>query len=327
MGSKVLRDMNNFCGGEKCHGLSSLISGWLQQQSIDLKMAALLREIGEHKGRAEFYGVHALTVIDSLREMTAEHSAASANRMEGMADPREQANYKGILLKLQGSAGKSPLSADGIKTIHATLFRGTDSLGSFGGQCGSAEADERLAELCLSYNKLEKTLEPLLLVGACFLELLCLRPFDAGNDRVAQLTAAWLLQRRGYGVSRFVSLERMMEESKKEYAEARKKSSTGWAESRHDIRPWWNYWLKLLARAYRDLTARARILARRKGVKTELVLDAMKAMGEGFTLRQIQQRAPECGIELIRKICKAEKAAGRIQCLGRGPNALWRVKK
>ena len=306
--------------------MSSLDSRWLLGQTIDVKMAALLRELGEHKGRAEQYGVQTLRVIESLREMTAEHSAAAASRLDDMKNPLEQENYRKILLDMQETAGKLSLSSETIRNIHANLFRGTESYERQGGKCRDERADEQLAELCHDYGKLEKKADPILLTGAFILDMLCLRPFAEGNGRVTQLTVAWLLQRQGYGVSRFVSLERIVEETKREYSLALRKSGADGQASCRDIRPWWAYWLKLLVRAYRDLTARARVLARRKGVKTELVLESMKSLPDGFSLRQVQQRVPGCGIELIRKICKEEKAAGRIQCLGRGPNALWQVK-
>ena len=305
--------------------MSSLSTSWLQKQTIDLKMAALLREIGEHKGRAELYGVQTLTVIESLREITAEHSAAAASRLDGIKNSFEQANYKKILLNIQEFAGKLPLSPDTIKNIHADLFAGTEAYEPRAGKCRSAAVDEQLSDLCRSYSKQEQKADPVLLTGAFILDLLCLSPFAAGNGRVAQLTVAWLLQRQGYGVSRFVSLERMVEATQRQYTLALGRSAAGWQDSCHDLRPWWRYWLKLLVRAYRDLTGRAQALARRKGVKTELVLDSMKSMPDGFSLRQVQRQVPGCGIELIRKICKEEKAAGRIQCLGRGPNALWRM--
>lgn len=75
------------------------------------------------------------------------------------------------------------------------------------------------------------------------------------------------------------------------------------------------------------MSARAEALGGRRGVKTELVLAWIDAESDDFSIRQIQQQIPECGIELIRKIIKEQKNAGRILCLGRGPHSLWRKKK
>ena len=304
--------------------MSSFVPGWLQKQSINLCMAANLREIGEHKGRSELNCVQSLTIVDALRNMTAEHSAAAAARLEGIENPVEQANYGKLLLEVQGKYARFPVRATTILAMHAGLFQGT---GVPAGQCRNGESIMAVESLCENYCRQEGLMDPVLLTGAFVFDFYSLQPFAQGNERTAQLLASWLLQKQDYCVSRFVSLERIMEETKTEYAEALNDSSVGWHASRHDMGPWWSYWLGILVKAYRTFTARTLVLAKRRGVKTDLILNAMKAMPDGFTLRQIQQQLPGCGIELIRKICKAEKAAGRIRCMGRGPNTLWRVKR
>ena len=327
--------------------MGSFASGWLQQQRIDLQQADSLREIGEHKGRAELYSVHTLHIIQSLRLMTAEHSAAASSRMESIHAPVEQSNYQRLILELQESATGLPVSADTILMIHRELFR--DS-GRDGGRfkdvdnqvvatrpdgsrfvcfhpVPAGDTPRAIDQLCRSYLEQEKTVEPLLLIGAFILDFLCIRPFSEANGRMAQLVALWLMHRRGYDVSRFVSVERIMEAKKNEFFFAQYRSSVGWHQAEHDISPWWNYWLDVLLISYREFTNRARALSKRRGVKTEMVLELIDSMQDGFTIRQIQQKVPGCGIELIRKIFKAEKAAGRIKCLGRGPNALWKKKR
>ena len=327
--------------------MKSFVPGWLQRQSIDLQMADQLREIGEHKGRAELYGVHTLHIIESLRQMTAEHSAAASSRMENIQTPVEQSNYQRLILELQESAAKLTVSSGAILKIHAELFRNS---GREGGRfkatdsqelitrpdgtsfvnfqpVSAVETAEALEQLCQGYLAQEKTVEPLLLIGAFVLDFLCIRPFNEANGRMAQLIALWLMNRKGYNVSRFVSVERIMESKKREFYFAQYHSSQGWHQSEHEIQRWWAYWLDVLLAAYREFTARARALSKRRGVKTDMVLALIDSLQEGFTIRQIQQMAPGCGIELIRKIFKAEKAAGRIKCLGRGPNALWKKKR
>lgn len=327
--------------------MGSFASGWLQQQRIDLQQADSLREIGEHKGRAELYSVHTLHIIQSLRLMTAEHSAAASSRMESIHAPVEQSNYQRLILELQESATKLPVAADTILMIHRELFRES---GRDGGRfkeidnqvvatrpdgsrfvcfhpVPAGDTPRAIDKLCQSYLEQEKSVEPLLLIGAFILDFLCTRPFTEANGRMAQLVALWLMHRRGYDVSRFVSVERIMEAKKNEFFLAQYRSSVGWHQAEHDISHWWNYWLEVLLVSYREFTNRARALSKRRGVKTEMVLELIDSMQDGFTIRQIQQKVPGCGIELIRKIFKAEKAAGRIKCLARGPNALWKKKR
>lgn len=301
--------------------MSSFAPGWLQKQTIDMVMAARLREIGEHQGRAELGGVHALASGESLRSLTAEHSAVAVSRIGGIENPTEQANYRALLLQLQDNAAKLPVKSATIRNLHRSLFAET---GKPAGEYLDEETALAVEQLCASYLAQESLIDPVLLAGAFVLDLYNLHPFPAGNGRAAQLAAIWLLQRQGCDISRFVSLARILEETKDECDKALARSSVGWSTSGHALGPWWSYWLKLLVLAYRTAASRVQVLAKRRGAKTDLVLCAIKSLPGGFTLRQIQQQVPGCGIELIRKICKAEKAAGRLRCLGRGPNALWR---
>lgn len=327
--------------------MNSFHPEWLLRQPIDMKMADQLREIGEHKGRSELYSVHTLHIIESLRQMTAEHSAAASSRMESVHSPVEQMNYQKLILTLQESAEKLPLDPSTILKIHAHLFRNT---GKEGGKfktsdnqiiatrpdgtrfvsfhpVSAQDTPQAMQRLCQGFLAAERDTEPLLLIGTFMLDFLCIRPFTEANGRVAQLIALWLMNRRGYNVSRFVSVERIMEAKKNDFYFAQFHSFRGWHQSEHDVQHWWKYWLDVVLSSYREFTDRARALSKRRGVKTEMILALIDSMAEGFTIRQIQQKVPGCGIELIRKVFKAEKAAGRIKCLGRGPNALWKKKR
>lgn len=43
-----------------------------------------------------------------------------------------------------------------------------------------------------------------------------------------------------------------------------------------------------------------------------------------FTIRDLQESCPHVGIDLIRRILREQRNLGRLECLGRGPNAKWR---
>jgi Fic family protein len=55
--------------------------------------------------------------------------------------------------------------------------------------------------------------DPLLLIPAYVFDFLCIRPFDEGNGRMARLITLLLLYRAGFGGSRYISLERLIEET------------------------------------------------------------------------------------------------------------------
>ena len=301
-----------------------LTTEWLVGQRLDWKMAACLREIGEYKGCADMYGVHISDAIESLRQVTAEHSATAAGRLERSDTSIEQANYRRLILELQDTVQSLPVEVSSIVTIHEGLFRES---GREAGVFRSSDAGLALGRLCENYRQLEKDTDPILLIGAFFAGILSILPFAAGNLRLALLVAGWLLNRSGYPINRYVSLERVME-TKRDIVRPLLGQMTGKQDlADDDLATWWDCWLEVLLLAYRDLSFRAAALSGRRGVKTELVLAWIDAASGDFSIREVQQQIPECGIELIRKIIKEQKNAGILRCLGRGPNARWRKRK
>jgi hypothetical protein len=43
-----------------------------------------------------------------------------------------------------------------------------------------------------------------------------------------------------------------------------------------------------------------------------------------FSIKDLQDRCPHVGIDLIRRILREQRQAKALECLGRGPDARWR---
>jgi hypothetical protein len=54
-----------------------------------------------------------------------------------------------------------------------------------------------------------------------------------------------------------------------------------------------------------------------------MVLDALQNLPNEFSVRGLRECCPTAGIDLIRRILKQERETGRLECLGRGPDARW----
>ena len=76
-----------------------------------------------------------------------------------------------------------------------------------------------------------------MLLPLAVLDFLCIHPFTDGNGRVARLLSLLLLYHFDYRVGRYISLERIIEESRETYYDSLERSSRGWHESRHDAAP------------------------------------------------------------------------------------------
>jgi len=168
------------------------------------------------------------------------------------------------------------------------------------------------------------SLEPLLAIGSYVLDFLCIHPFTDGNGRMARLLTLLLLYRNGYQVGRFISLERIIEDTKETYYEALHKSSQGWHEGKHDIRPWWNYFLGVVIRsAYREFAERVGQVETSRGAKGALVVAAIERLPKKFTVAQLIEKCPTVGIDYIRKVLRQQRLDGKIKSTGRGPDAAW----
>jgi hypothetical protein len=64
------------------------------------------------------------------------------------------------------------------------------------------------------------------------------------------------MYRAGYTVGRYVSLERLIEETKEDYYENLRRSSQGWHDGLHVLAPWLNYLLVIVRRAYAELATK-----------------------------------------------------------------------
>ena len=126
-------------------------------------------------------------------------------------------------------------------------------------------------------------------------------------------------------MGRYVSLEQMVEKTKEGYYDSLYESSRGWHDRRHSILPWWEYFLGvMLFGSYREFERRVGLVATGRGTKTSMVLDAIGHFRGDFTIRDLQDRCPNVGIDLMRRILRQQRTAGNLDCLGRGPNAKWR---
>lgn len=174
---------------------------------------------------------------------------------------------------------------------------------------------------------LEESRGPSPIALAAFnLDFLCIHPFRDGNGRVSRLL--WLLQsyQLGFEVGCYISFERLVEQNKDRYYETLEQSSQGWHEGKHDPWPYINYVLFILKTAYREFVDRVGETSEPRGSKTQLVLDAISKMSGTFSLADLERACPGVSRDMIRKVLDTQKGQA-VECLGRGPGALWQKTK
>jgi Fic family protein len=196
------------------------------------------------------------------------------------------------------------------------IFEGTSP---FETPAAMDELHERFAEAIK-----DGTHAPLLLTGAYVFDFLMIHPFNDGNGRMSRLLTLLLLYHCGHEVGRFISLEKLVEESKETYYESLGKSTAGWDRNDHDIWPWLNYFLGILNAAYGEFETRAGELMSGRGSKAARIkLYVRSSTTDVFTFDEIHQALPDISSDHIRAELRKLRDAGVVQSPGRGRKR-WR---
>jgi Fic family protein len=329
-------------------------------------VAWALADLGEARGKQELFTRQSPQRLKVLREHALIESAVSSNRIEGVTvdqdrvrpvvmgkarlrdrDEEEVRGYRDALRLIHERHAKLRTSEKTIRELHR-LSRG--KIGDAGNyRAGESEIIEvqpngrrrvrfkavdpdkvrpSMAEMVTLWDRCvtERWVHPLVGLAASNLDFLCIHAFRDGNGRVSRLL--WLLQsyHLGYEVGRYVSLERLVEEHKDRYYETLELSSRGWHDGAHDPWPYINFALFVLKTAYKEFEERLGQTAAHRGEKTELVIRTIRKAEGTFRVADIQRECPGVSLDLIRATLKKLRAAGRVECLGRGQSAEWKRK-
>lgn len=155
------------------------------------------------------------------------------------------------------------------------------------------------------------------------IDFLCIHPFADGNGRVSRLLTVLLLHQADYTVGRYISIERLIEESKETYYEALQLSSKGWQEGKHSLKPWWEYSFGVLIGAYQEFERRVGTIAKARGAKTSIVEETIDNLPSTFSISDIERLCPSVSRDMIRVILNRLRKEGHLYCKGTGRGALW----
>lgn len=114
------------------------------------------------------------------------------------------------------------------------------------------EVKKSMEQLLLAYNQAthDPDINQLLLIPCFILDFLCIHPFDDGNGRMSRLLTLLLLYKAGFNVGRFISIEKIINDTKGDYYEALYKSSINWRDNNNDYEPFLLYMIQVLYRSY-----------------------------------------------------------------------------
>lgn len=271
------------------------------------------------------------------------------------SDPRDRseqeiAGYRDALNLIHESHQHMPMSVNVVLQLHSMVYR---YLPSDGGKwkptdnqivergpdgnvvrvrftpTAAVETPQAMSDLVVGYRQAVDLddVNPLIVVPLAILDFLCIHPFRDGNGRLARLLTLLLLYHFDYQVGRYISLERIVEESKETYYEALAASSQGWHEGTHDVHPWLNYMWGALIRAYDEFEDRVGTLKGGRGSKTEQVRQAVARRFAPFSVSDIEADSPGVSRDMVRHVLRQMRDEGHIEVRGRGRGARWHRKE
>ncbi len=182
------------------------------------------------------------------------------------------------------------------------------------------ETAEAMEHLCAAFAAALQNAEmdPLLLIPMFILDFLCIHPFNDGNGRMSRLLTLLLLYRAGYTVGRYISIEKLIEQSKETYYEALQQSSQNWHEGANDYAPFVRYLLGIVVAACREFSARAQVLITSGYSKPERVREVIKETLGRITKAEILQKCPDIAQVTVQRALNELVKSGKVIKIGGG---------
>lgn len=271
--------------------------------------------------------------------------------MDNKIEPRDRseseiAGYRDVLNTIHSAFDAIPVRSSVLLQLHRDLYRFSSAKG------GSYKNVDNVIEeilpdgskyirfkpidafstpsymerLCEEYRKeiSKEEIEPLVLIAAFILDFLCIHPFNDGNGRMSRLLTLLLLYQSGFEVGRFISIEKIIEDSKETYYEALNKSSMLWHEGKNNLDIWLEYFLGVIIKAYKELEDRVGCVENTRGSKSERVETAIEGRLGYFTKGEIRDTCPDIGESTINRVFEKLRVEGKIESIGKGRNTKWK---
>ena len=186
------------------------------------------------------------------------------------------------------------------------------------------ETPEAIEAICQSFNQMieENDFPALLLIPIFILDFLCIHPFNDGNGRMSRLLTTLLLYRQGYVVGKYISIEKLIEESKVTYYEVLEESDLGWHQEENNPLPFIKYFLRIILAAYREFEERVDIFTDRKSAY-EQVKSAVESQFGKFSKSDIMELCPALSVSSVESSLRNLIEENQIERHGQGKSTYY----
>ena len=303
-------------------------------------------ELNALRERAHFDNVDASTRVEGLYVDTERVHGLVAGTAEPLGETEAQiVGYSNALRLIEGEAETLDLSTTSIVTFYETLYAHRD----LGRKSRYRKKDYMYVQVdgrpqAVPVSPITAFETPLVLGGACdslsdafqvdacsplilnavfTVDFLCIRPFDEGNGRIARLFSLLMLEKAGFDIARYVSIDRIMEKSGMAYYDALNDCVEGWDRSANDYEPFALYWLNVLHEAYQRLFSEINGRTSGPGGKTARVRAFVSRAGEPVTKRDILAACPDISEATVENALGAMVKSGEARKVGAGRSTAY----
>lgn len=256
--------------------------------------------------------------------------------------------YRDVLKIIHERYKYIQLNSSNILSLHKILFSYTES--SWGGKFKDSDnkivtrypdgheeirfdppaaylVPSLIDSLCTAYNTefSKEEISPLLLSGAFVFDFVSIHPFKDGNGRMSRLLMLLTLYKSGFDVGKYISLEKIIENTKGEYYEALKESSIGWHSNENDYVPFLNYYLSIILKAYRELKDRVGTINHQKLPVEDLIVKTIQQELRPLSRRELVSEIPQYSEITIKRALVSLQKLGKIKKIGNGKSTKYGI--
>ena len=300
-----------------------------------------LMEIAKVQSTGASNRIEGIHTTDKRLEELVKDKSAPRNRTE-----QEIAGYRDVLATIHESFDYIHPRPNIILQLHKQLysFAGTSIGGSYKNADNyitetDADGNEKIrftpVPAYLTANAMEslsdsfiKSIEkrehdPLLLIPMFVLDFLCIHPFNDGNGRMSRLLTLLLCYRAGYIVGKYISLEKLIENSKETYYEALQDSSVDWHGNINDYAPFVRYYLGIVLKAYNEFEERMSYMQHRRLSKPDRIKDVIDRKIGIITKKDIIKACPDISNVTIERTLASLTKSGYLAKTGGGRSTAY----
>lgn len=328
------------------------------QKLLTADIVKKLTLINEFKGEQWLFIEAHKDELNELTEVAKIQSTEASNRIDGIftADDRlknlvlekttprnryesEIAGYRDVLNTVHESYEYIPINSNYFFQLHRDLYKfigdadggmfktGENSIRERDKQenkkiifrpVSALETPEALDALCDAYNDAKNDVDPLILTSMFILDFLCIHPFNEGNGRTSRLLTLLLLYQSGFFVGKYVSVEKIIEESKKTYYEAIHASSVNWHENENDYKPFVNYMLGVIVSAYKEFKYRVKLVTDPNLSKADRIREIIKNHIGTITKSELIEMNPDISDTTVQRSLADLLKKNKIKKIGGG---------